>query len=149
MKNASILFFVSTLFLLSSCKSEVDPIIEDFKPTIEIVDADGFMGTWEWEGSHLGITGKIITPDSVGYTQQISLKSDGTVIRYKDYEITDERTYLLKDTTNSRYGMRTMIAYDGGSFGYCQQISLDSLGATLSFGGNCPDWGGEWYTRIE
>jgi hypothetical protein len=149
MKNASILFFVSTLFLLSSCKSEVDPIIEDFKPTIEIVDADGFMGTWEWAGSHLGITGKIITPDSEGYTSQLSLKSDGTYIRYREYIKSAEGTYKLKDTTLNNYGPVTIIGYNDEGFSECQLISLDSTSSHLSFGGFCPDWGGEWYTRIE
>ncbi|PCJ63712.1 MAG: hypothetical protein COA58_15320 [Bacteroidetes bacterium] len=149
MKNSYILFLISTLIFLSNCKSESEePVTKNSNPPIDIVDPDGIVGTWNWAGTNLGFTGKVIAPETEGYTSQLSLKWDGTYIRYVDFIESSEGTYRLMDTV-MRYGRVTLIRYNNGGYWVCQQISLDSNSSTLSFGGQCPDYGGMWYNRME
>ena len=59
-------------------------------------DEQKLHGYWEWVSSAGGIAGVYLTPDSVGYNQELLFGDSGTVVTYRNKAVHSVTTYTIE-----------------------------------------------------
>jgi hypothetical protein len=106
-------------------------------------------GTWNWESSSGGITGKMtMTPETEGYTKQIRLTPDGRYEELRDGEVVASARYTVVQK-RTIFWPHEVISFAGASGQLSDEVIMKVTAGSLQLSDPFPDGFWHSYARAE
>ena len=136
---------ISTIMLLILFITLLFPSCTKYADTSYLESA--LCGTWNWDSSSGGFTGKqLITPETLGYTKQLRFSSEG---EYQEYHgstlvITSRYSVVMKNTI---YGLHEVICFSDSTECLSDKVIMKVSEISLHLSDPHPDGFGHSYIR--
>ncbi len=138
MKSESVLLIMALLasYSLSACSPYAAT-----RPT-----DDALHGSWNWESSSGGITGKmIITPETAGYTKQIRFSSEGEYQEFHNGNLVITAPYAVA-MKRTIFGLHEVLCLSDSTGRLSDLVIMRVTATSLHLSDPYPD--GFWHTYV-
>ncbi|MGF7141382.1 hypothetical protein [Roseimarinus sediminis] len=111
MKHNFLIILILSL-LIYNCKNDIEEPSPDEFLSKNNINLSEIHGTWTWNNSHGGGWGMtILTPESEGFSKQISFEADRKFKEFIDSEITIDTYYRIDSTGRLANGLEIYKIY--------------------------------------